>query len=151
MCSKLLWVMGCKSSNCTKINIFMDNGSGESAGMELHQATFCWWNSSLVCSGHKLCARKGSVLPMGFLEFPWNIHKNKCMSMCRYPSESSLTECQMLHSPLLSPSTHNSHHSAHQDRVMMPLDPVFMEICCASLGLPCALRRIRKEKLSEFL
>lgn len=45
--------------------------------------------------------------------------------------------------PLLSLSPHSSHHSAHQDWVMMPWDRVSLEFCCPSLsGLPCALRTI---------
>lgn len=110
--------------------------------MELQQATFCLWNS-LVCSGHKLHSRKGWLLPMGFLKFLWNIHKNMSILMCVYPAEGSLIECQMLYSPLLSPSPHNSLRAAHQDWVMMPWDTVFLEICCSSLsGLPSALRTI---------
>lgn len=112
--------------------------------MELQQATFCCWNSSLVCSGHKFCARKGSLLPKELLgtsmEYPSIKKKNK--KVCLYPT-FWLFECQVLHSPLLCPSPHNSHRSAHQDWVMMPWDTASLGICCPSLsGLPCALRMI---------
>lgn len=68
--------------------------------MELQQGTFWCWNSSLVCSRHKFCARKGSLLPVELLgtsmEYP---PKNKKKGCVHIPHSGSLNaRCCIPHS-----------------------------------------------------
>lgn len=116
--------------------------------MELHQAAFCWWSSSLVCSGHKLCARKSSLLPMGFLELLWNIHQKNymylcvCVCVCVHPTEGSLNAKCCVPTPLPQPSQFPSFSTPGLSDDALG-SWVSLEICCPSLsGLPCALRTI---------
>lgn len=109
--------------------------------MELQQATLCWWNSSLVCNGYKLWARKGSLLPMGFL---WNFY-GISTKIYAWPCVNIPQNAKCLIS-LSSLQPSQFPYSAHQDWLMMPLDPVFMEMCCPSLD--CLVPSEQAEKRS---